>query len=65
MWWFLHDYYFPETDQNIKERMKDMKGEQIKKIFEKYLEENPEKLHLGAAYLFGETIKGALIELNI
>lgn len=56
MWWQMHYDNFPEFYQVIKEKMKDMTGAQIKKIFEKYLEEHPEKLHLGAAGLFNTAI---------
>ena len=62
MWWYLHNFHYSEIYQIIKEEMEDMTGEQVKKIFEKYLEEHPEKLHYSAAYLFEEAIFGALMD---
>jgi len=52
MFWYMYSFAFPNIYEDIRARMKDMTGEQIKKIFDKYLEEHPEKLHFSAAQLF-------------
>ena len=48
----LIEYYEPEKYQKIIELTKDMTIGQTVKILDKYLEENPEKLHISAAVLF-------------
>ena len=48
----IFEAYEPETYQKYGEKMKDMTGDQITKIFDKYLDENPENLHWGAAVCF-------------
>jgi len=52
MFWVFFFYNFPELYQDICEKMENMTGEQIKKIFEKYLKEHPEELHLACAGIF-------------
>ena len=44
--------YDPELYSRIEETTKNMSAGQINAIFDKYLEEHPEKWHLNAAYLF-------------
>jgi len=43
---------------------KKMGPDQTQKIFEKYLEDHPEKLHLPASYLFRESLKEAYEKLH-
>jgi hypothetical protein len=44
--------YEPETYQKYSKILKGMTGEQLVKIFVKYFDENPEKLHWPAAVCF-------------
>lgn len=48
----LTQYYDPEEYLKISEIIEDMTLGQIVKIFDKYLEENPEELHNAAAVSF-------------
>lgn len=48
----LIEDYEPEKYKKIKELTKDMTIEQTVKILDKYLEENPEKLHISVAISF-------------
>jgi len=48
----IFEAYEPEIYQKYGEKMKDMTLEQIVKIFDKYLDENPENLHWSAAVCF-------------
>jgi hypothetical protein len=45
-------FYDPELYSRIVETAKDMTAGQTNAIFDRYLEEHPEKWHLGAASLF-------------
>ncbi len=48
----LVEYYDPERYLKMFEAIKNMNLSQIVKIFDKYLEENPEELHMSAAVSF-------------
>lgn len=62
MFWYSMDFAFPEIYEQLRARMEGMTGGQIQKIFEKYLEEHPERLHVGAAELFHMAMVEILIE---
>jgi hypothetical protein len=51
---FFYYYYIEYQDiyKIVIKKMSHMSGPQIKKIYEKYLYENPEELHYIASYLF-------------
>jgi len=46
------EMYIPELLPYLEETIKDMSGQQIKAIFDKYLEEYPEEWHYSAASIF-------------
>jgi len=46
------EMYFPEIFPYLEETIKDMSGQQVKAIFDKYLEEYPEERHYSAASIF-------------
>ena len=50
-------FYDPELYSRIVETAKDMTAGQTNAIFDRYLEEHPEKWHLSAASLFWTAIK--------
>jgi len=53
-------YCDPELYSDINDKTKDMTLGQIRAIFDKYLEEHPEKWHQGAAGLFWNAIMGLI-----
>ena len=55
----LLNTYVPEKYQKYKEAIEDMTLVQLTKILDKYLEENPEKLH----YTVGSSFMHALDEI--
>ena len=56
MLWSQTNYFNPKLYSDIDEATNNMNGEQIMAIFDKYLEEHPEKWHYTAAYLFRAAI---------
>ena len=56
MYFYMMSVTFPEKYQHMREKMKNISPEQIKEIFEKYLEDHPEQLHCGTASLFKQAI---------
>ena len=56
MFLFQTNRYDPELYFDIEMAVKNMKIKQTKAIFDKYLEEHPEKWHYTAAYLFRAAI---------
>lgn len=60
MWLHFSSFY----SKDIEDQVKKMAGGQIKAIFEKYLQENPESLHSTAASLFSAAMLDALSKLK-
>jgi hypothetical protein len=56
MWSFMIYHNFSEYYQVVDEKTKDMTVPQIRRIFEKYLENNPERLHFSSASLFNSAM---------
>jgi len=61
MFFYEASYYDPKLYSSLKATAKDMSIGQIKAIFDKFLEEHPEKWHWSSAGLFWE----AMMELMI
>jgi hypothetical protein len=63
MLYYSTNYYVPKTYYlDIAEVTKGMGNKQIMAIFDKYLEEHPEKWHYAAAYLFSTVIGEMVME---
>ena len=52
MWSGLTYLFTPEDYPDIKSKIENMSGSQVKAIFDKFLEEHPENWHLSAATIF-------------